>query len=461
MASLLGATAVTSAQADEPAKKSTPDATPPAKKEPPAEEPPAPPTPEEDPAVISGIERPERYAGDTGRDVGEVFLFVPRKVTEFLLWSSSVAIGVLERQPVVPRVQDAVSSAGGRFAVLPTAFAETNGTFNIGARMIADFDTVATGFRIGFGGVDSFEVEPRIAFELDWPVRSLLSFELLYKRDDDLIWLGVGQDPENDPRNAFKPRHEGDETEYFEERTRFIASYGLRLATSFELLLSGSLDRRTTSDAETGGFTLSEVFERGSIPGAHETHWFAYVESAARLDTRPTRGRPSPGFLAETYLGSGQELIREASAQLVRVGGRVAGFIPLYRSTNILGLRLVADGVVPVGSVPLPFTELAGEPDFRGEDTHRDNIAFVASIDYRWLLHDRLAASIFFDTTTVAPSFGHIPFDPLRWVVGTALDLHSDEAEIGRLEIAGGPEGPTLSFSIGLSTGYGDRQHRE
>lgn len=413
------------------------------------------------PPDSSGLEHPAHDGSDTARDVAEVFLFVPRHITKFLFWSGSVAVGVLEKQPVVPRVQRFISSPGGRFAVLPTAFVDTNSTFSVGARMIADFDQVATGLRVGFGGVHSFEIEPRIAIQLDTPIRSVLGLEGLYRVDNDRIHLGVGQSPEKDARNHFRPGEGGMRARYFEERARWIASYGIRLGDDFEMALSESFTRRTVEDPRGDiAHPLSRVFEPGTVVGAFESRWMSYGEAAFRVDTRRTRGRPSGGALVETYAGAGHHVTGTRTA-LVRMGGRAAAFIPLYRKTNILSPRVVFDGVSPVGSLPLAFSELAGAPDFRGYDERRDNLSLVGSIDYRWLVREHFAASLFFDAQIVAPRIGAFDFGALRWVTGFAFDLHNDDATLGKLGFAAGNGGARLTFTIGVSTGYGDRQHRD
>lgn len=411
---------------------------------------------------VTGVDKKEHLPSDAGRDFGNALLFVPRKVTEFMLWSSTVAIGVLEKEPVVPRAQEAVSTGGGHVVFVPTAFFETKGVFNVGARMITDFDWVATGLRVGVGGANSFEIEPRITVQPNRPLRTLISAEALYRRDNDSGYFGVGQVPATDPRNHFRPGHAGEEARYFEERTRFIFSYAVRLSDNLELLTSGSLDRRRITDPRgVDKLKMSQVFVKGSVPGSFDDRALVYGEAALRLDSRRTRGRPSGGLLVEGYGGTARSVLSTTPAEFLRLGGRAAGFIPLYRKTNILSPRVVLEGVVPINHTEIPFTELAGEPDFRGYDERRDRIATVMSLDYRWLIVEHVATSIFMDATTVGAGFDQMQFKHLRWVVGAAIDLHRDEAVLGRFSIAAGIEGPRFLFTLGNANDYGDRQHRD
>jgi hypothetical protein len=415
--------------------------------------------PKEEAELVSGIEEPAQHADDGGRDFANVLLFVPRHVADFLFWGTSVAVAVLENQQVVPRVQGFVSTPGGRLAVLPTLFVETGGVFSVGARMIADLGPVATGLRLGFGGIHSFEIEPRMTFRLDVPL-STINVEGLYKQDNDLEYLGVGQTPERDPRNRFLPGQRGAEAEYFEERIRWILGYAVRPAEVVELLASVSLDRRKVMDAYDADLPLSEVFVPGSVPIPGEPYRMVFAETAVRVDTRATRGRPSAGFLGEAYAGGGRETTG-LDIDLVRYGGRLAGFFPIYRNTNILSPRVVLDGVEPLYDTELPFTELTGQPDFRGLDTRRDHISLVGSLEYRWLIVSSVGFRLFCDAAVVARDFENIDFEATRWALGAALDLHTDNTEIGQLGFSAAPDGVRLLFSLGVSKSYGDRQHRD
>jgi len=415
--------------------------------------------PNEEAELVSGIDEPAEHADDPGRDLANVILFAPRHIADFLFWGTSVAVAVLENQQVVPRVQGFVSTPGGRLAVLPTFFVETGGVFSVGARLIADLGNVATGLRLGFGGLHSFEIEPRVTFRLDVPL-STINVEGLFKQDNDLEYLGVGQVPATDPRNRFLPGQRGAEAEYFEERVRWILGYAVRPAEVVELAVSASLDRREVEDKKDGDLVLSDVFVPGSLPGDLETRTIFIADSAVRVDTRATRGRPSAGFLSEAYVGGGHA-IRGPDVDFVRYGGRIAGFFPIYRTTNILSPKVVLDAVEPLYGHELPFTELSGQPDFRGLDTRRDRISLVGSLDYRWLIISSIGFRLFGDTALVAPDYANIDFEALRWALGMALDLHTNTSEIGQLGFSAAPDGVRLLFSLGVSTGYGDRLHRD
>lgn len=409
---------------------------------------------------ITGIEEPASEPGDTAKDFGNAVLWLPRHITTFLYWGANAAIAVVDNLPVVPRVQDVFSAPGGKFFVLPTV-AETGGAFSVGARLITNSEYVASSLRVGFGGLHSFELESRVALRFKSPFPYIFSFEALHERDNDEDYRGVGQVPEEDARNQFKGGRAGDSAPYFEQRTRWIGAFAVRPHKVFEAVVSGSLNTRAIQNARSTYPLLSNVFEEGTLPGAFEPYTVLYGEAAARVDTRPTRGRPSAGVLAEVYAGPGRTFQDQGEAQLVRYGGRVAGFIPIYRATNILSPQVVVDGVTPVDAADIPFPELARQPDFRGIDDRRDQLSLVATTEYRWMFVGQVATRIFFDLALVARAWDELDFAELRWAAGMIFDLHSEQTQLGQLGFSAGPDGGRLLLTIGLSSGYGDRQHAD
>lgn len=405
---------------------------------------------------MSGVERPAEEEGDEGRDFGNAILWLPRHVLRFLYLGTTTAVAVLDNSPVVPRVQEVFSTEDGQIYVLPT-LAETGNALSVGARLVFDLDVLASSLRVGFGGLDSIELESRLALRFAAPVLSILSFEALYKRDDNLAYAGLGQVPEEDARNAFRLGQAGEIPDYFEERTRAIMTYAIRPQRYVEAAASVSLNRRAISSGEDHP-SLDDVFVAGSIPGGLDPYTSLYGEVTGRFDTRPTRGKPSAGVLAEGYVGPGSTL-EDAGTEYVRYGGRAVGFIPIYRTTNILSPQLVADGLAPLGDHPLPFSELPRQPDFRGLDTRRDLVSLVGTLEYRWVFVSQLAMRVFVDAAIVAPAWDALRFEDTRWATGLMLDLHSDQTQLGQLGFSAGPDGVRALVSIGVSSGYGDRQH--
>ena len=128
-------------------------------------------------------------------------------------------------------------------------------------------------------------------------------------------------------------------------------------------------------------------------------------------------------------------------------------------SSNILSPRIALDGLSDLDS-SVPFNELVRQPDFRGYDNRRDRVSMVASVDYRWAIARYLAARLFVDAATVAPELDALKLDNVRPAAGFGFDVFSRSSQLGSVRATFSPDGFLFSFGFGVSSGFGDRQHR-
>jgi hypothetical protein len=415
--------------------------------------------------VITGMIDPGSEAGDTARDVGNAVLLVPRTFLDVLFEGTELATQLVADEQLVPRYQQLLGAPpGGRVFIFPTLFAETGGPFSIGLRMIAETSRIVTSQRIGFGGTEDVVAESRVIIKGGRSLPFALSLETFYELESELEYRGLGVTPTRDERNVFVDEGRERVGLYDERQVRGLLSAGVRPSQNVEFFLSASLGRRRIEDSDDAGArALTQVFVPGSFPGVGDQPWVFYAESAARLDTRAYRGRPTPGALFEIY-GGGGRTFEGPHSTFIRVGARGAGFIPVYRRSNILSPRLVVDRLYPLTPETLPFTEIPRQPEFRGFDHLRDYLSAVASIDYSWPVVSFLDLRLFIDAATVAPNLAKLDIDNLkhlRYAAGVGLDLFSDNAQLGRLQLATSPEGARLSLSFGEPDRFGDRQHRD
>lgn len=411
------------------------------------------------PSDVSGIVRPGREPSEGYRAIAHGALFLPRSLVELVLFTTGETAGIIENEQVVPRAREIFSAKEGKIAFFPTFFLETGMNPNIGARVIADFGVIATSLRAGYGGRDTNVAEARLRLALGSKPPAVLSFEALHDERTDMGFLGVGQQPFDDPRNVYL----GEKRPgiFREKRDRLIVGFGLRPQRNTELFASTSLTQRRVDDAEgVGESALSRVFAEDSIPGAFGKTRMAYSELALRYDSRESRQAMATGELFEVYGGLGQE-IWGGDSQLARTGLRAAGFFSVYRTTNILSPRVVFDVLTHTSGAPVPFRELTSQPAFRGADNRRDDVALTASLDYRWQIVRYVAARIFVDGATVGPSVLSLDWEHIRPAWGFGIDLHSSDAELGRIAFAMSPEGASFLFTFGAAAGFGDRQHRD
>jgi hypothetical protein len=378
-------------------------------------------------------------------------------------------------EQVVPRVEELLAPRSGEITIFPTLFLATRQNPSVGVRVLARVDPFATSLAFGIGGPHDYLGEARVRYAVSRPLPIAVDVEGLYDIRSGLTYLGLGQQPERDCRNRFvgmttdvecvgevrfRSAASGPTALYMERRARGIVSLGVRPGANFELFASSSFTQSTVEDSPDSGLVaLSQVFQPGNVIGASgSTHQF-YTELAVRYNTRLTSGRPSAGVMLEGYSGLARGTGDDPSGY-VRAGGRAALFLPILRSYNILSPVLAIDGLAPALDPRVPFTDLVGQPDFRGFDTRRDYFSAVLSVDYRWSLMRYLAARIFMDAASVAPSPARIFEAPPRVAAGFGIDLFSDSALLGQLAFSFSGDGVRLLLSFGLPAGFGDRQHR-
>jgi hypothetical protein len=413
------------------------------------------------PDDISGRENEARESSDPARAVAETALFLPRTVVDLLYITTGAASGLLDDEQIVPRLKDTFYTEHHEVGLFPTAFVETGFAPNIGARMIASVENFASTLRAGYGGPDTTVVESRLRLTGSHPTPTVLSLEYLQDRRTNLGYVGLGPDPELDPRNHFRAGTPYRSGAYREVRQRAILSLGFRAAPDLEIIMSNGFKARRVDDAPGAGAEgLSDVFEDAAIPGVGQTTRMTYTEVATRVDTRVSRGPPATGAMVEAYGGLHKGVhLRDADA--VGIGARWAAYIPVYRVTNIISPRIAIDSILPLGEVPLPFNDYVSAGDFRGFDSRRDKVAMVASLDYRWTLMKFVAARVFGDATNVAPELESLGLDKMRYAWGFGFDLHSATAQLGRVAAAFSEGDVRLFFSLGVApSGFGDRQHR-
>ncbi|MFT3773161.1 MAG: hypothetical protein QM820_47885 [Minicystis sp.] len=431
-----------------------------------------------DPGRVQGYERPPVEPGDPERRLGSGLLFVPREMVRLLFLAGGVTAGLIRDEQVVPRASELLSPGPGAVSVLPWLFVDTRRRTSVGAQMIASGRESGTRLSFGFGGIHDWGGEGRVRFGFGWPLPFVISLEGLADQRSTLDYLGVGQEPDKDPRNLFRKSAVTREATYFEQRSRVIGSLGARVAPDWEVFFSGSFTQNRVEDSPDGGAaTISRVFAPGSVPGAPgfgpgcpakkgalpcpAENRVVYGELALRLDTRPTKAKPSAGVLVETYAGLAQSWAEDASTRFYRVGGRAALFVSILRPTNILSPKIVLDGmVVPGSDRALPFTELVSQPDFRGIDNRFDRLSLVASIDYRFSIVRFLGARLFLDLATVGRDIGAMLDAPKRLAGGFGFDVFSSSTELAQMTMSFSGEGVRAFLTFGVPTLFGDRQHR-
>ena len=414
----------------------------------------------EDPTnEVGGVIEPARPPGDTARSAVDVLLFVPRSVVRIAVLTSTATASFFEDQQVIPRTRALLGTEDDAVRVTPTVSLASGLRPDLGARATSKSGPFASMMRVSVVDRDSYVMEGRLLRLVGDRQRTQLVLEGYQERRIS-GWGGVGPVPSLDGRNSFLPGHAGGAGAFQQSRQRVIAALGTRVADDYELILSSSFQRRKIEDVPDLVDTIDSTFVPGTVPGAYDRSERLYTEATIRRDTRAVRGPPAAGLLLEAYGGSSQDT-NGTYAPALHTGGRAAWFISVIRKTTIINPRVTLDVISPLGSKGLPFVEYVSAGGFRGQSGRVDRVAALASLDYRWQLRPFVAARIFVDATTVAPTLPKLSLEHLAWAAGFAIDLHSTQTAIGRVGIAASPDTVSLILVFGLADpGFGDRQHR-
>jgi hypothetical protein len=71
-----------------------------------------------------------------------------------------------------------------------------------------------------------------------------------------------------------------------------------------------------------------------------------------------------------------------------------------------------------------------------------------------------VATSIFVDSATLAPTFGHLFTTVPRFAGGFGFDVFNAKTDLARFALAGSGDGIRVLLSFGYTASSGDRQHR-
>ncbi len=411
-----------------------------------------------DPRHIAGIEREPVVSGDHGRDVGAALLFPLRELFSGLFFVAD-SLGELARKAkFVSRMDNVLFPKPGEISLVPTIFFQSRHPPSFGARIVTTGSRGDTAIAAASGGPNDVYVAAAIDWKLP-PLRSTFAADALYDERNRIEFRGIGQDPDTDGRNRFRPDAVTHDALYLEERSRVVATLDTTIAGPVHAITSSSLLlSRVRNAIGADGQALGEVFEpTPPIAGAALTR-VVYTELALRAGTRKRWAGADPGLQAELYGGYGAG-VDGTDARYVGAGGRVLAFIPIFKPVNTLSPRIVVDTVTPL-SATLPFTLLAEQPDFRGFDIRRDRDSMVISLDYRWVVMRYVATSVFVDAATLAPDLGKLFTTVPRFAGGFGFDVFNAKSDIARFAVAGSADGIRVLASLGYSVASGDRQHR-
>jgi hypothetical protein len=356
------------------------------------------------PATVSPRRPLPLYGGRVpghGR-LGDDLLVVPRVilapaylVSEYAIRRPlSVVIPAAEKADLFTKTYDFfVFGANHKAGIVPVGFADFD--FNPSLGIYAFWNDA------GFGGDDlSLHAE---AWPDDWFAASAiqrvregedrtLQLRVAELHRPDRVFYGIGPNTLQSDQSRYGLQRVSGDASYewrFWRSSRVETSVGVRDVNVFDGHYGS--DPSLTREATAGAFPVPYGFGR--------PYTAQYNRLVAAVDTRKTESRRGSGVRLELDAEQGSDVRNVPGSGWLRYGATASGTIDMTGTRRVVGLTLTTQFVDPLGSRPVPFTELVylgGDHAMRGFFLGRllGRSATVATVTYRWPIGPWLDADL-------------------------------------------------------------------
>ncbi len=322
---------------------------------------------------------------------------------------------------------------------------------NLGARAFVDDyfgagEYVAISANTGGSVVQAYELDAELPHIGTTPI--FLRSTVRYEENDNLFFSGIGNTG-TETANAMLPvRETSTPTRFSQKRFLTVLSAGIELhagGTRLRIGGSGIYNDRSFGAAGSGATDPSiEVgYDTTTLRGFDRGVRNLELTGDFEIDTRDHRGATTAGGLFRGFAGGGS-LVEDA--RYCHYGTEAAYFVsPFWPRRTFVG-RIALEGVLDRDD-DIPFTELprlGGAGLLRGyrTDRFRDKLATVATLEYRWPIHELITGELFVETAKVARTYDALlgAGFPDHWHVGYGggLIIHTTDRLRLRVDIAFG-----------------------
>jgi hypothetical protein len=322
--------------------------------------------------------------------------------------------------------------------IFPTFFLAFGFRPSIGLHFFWE-DTFVTGNKVtadaAWGGSNwiTLAVGDRYRFTKE----SSLALQVHWNRRPDNLYYGIGPETTTDFKSRYGTDVVGGTLSYL------YAAKQARVEAGTHLTRTVFRDYSCCSDP-----TLAQRVERGELPpppGFEENTTAAGLFLRASLDTRPPEVRRS-GIRVGVAAAPSVDVTRGFDRSWIQYGAGVEGSWDVTGKGRVLSLGVLAQFADPLGSQPVPFTDLVtvgGAEPFTGflRGRLRDRSAIGAQLSWRWPVFAYLDG-------VAAVSFGNVfgaHLENFRW------DLLRLSAELG-VRTAAALGASNFQFVVGIGT---------
>lgn len=338
----------------------------------------------------------ERHDGRAWQpDPRDRWLLAPRVLLaplRFLLRAVAVparaGVEFEQRNQALARLAAAFTSEDGKIGLRPlftyaSSFLATGGLYFFYERK------VGFGLTLAFGSDALFYARARVR-PLDLGKRLSASFDTTFDRRPDRIFAGI------DGQGAPLSRYASDVIDVRAQVAgRLHRTVHLRGGLLFGLRRYGE-GVTVAGDSPIGevycvrwdGVCIPGLVDPLEVPGFRQGTQFMRGTLGLRFDARDHPLHAASGFLADLEADYSHGVGGDASSYF-RLRGMVAVPIDLWQGSHVLVLRVSSQLLLPIGSTPVPFSELpsvGGLDSLPGYliDQFRGSSTLVGSIEYRW-----------------------------------------------------------------------------
>jgi hypothetical protein len=316
-----------------------------------------------------------------------------------------------QRHSIYRHIQNMTTSADGLIGIRPEVHWEQSFHPTFGARFFHDrlfgYETAFT--ILGMGGPDAAHAELLARpTPFSWPTQ--LTISARYDRRNDHIFAGIDNSLPVPPGQLGPSR-------YLADMLDVDALFGLRLVSPLVLSLGTAFGWRQFADGEffdgdppitevwcvrqPNGLCIPGTVNPVLVPGFNEGTRFFRASAGLTLDLRNSVVHSSAGLLLNVGADYSKGLAGDGSSYF-RLWGAATVPISLWAHRHVLLLRVGTQLVVPFGTVPVPFSELAtlgGPDDLRGfrNQILRGQTNFIATAEYRFPLWMWMDGMLFAD----------------------------------------------------------------
>jgi hypothetical protein len=395
----------------------------------------------------------ERAPGTEPEDVAlfvpRVLLAVPRYALKLVFFPVRELIQFADKHALVEETVDILYNDERNAAIVPTLTIDSFFGPSFGLKAfhedLAGHDEYGS-IEALFGGMYSLATQLHFRAEHYRGSRLWLESLARFEGEPGLLFQGIGDvrggsSPDLGPLD---PYGNSVATRYSEQRLLSLLRGGYAFGRRPELVQIGGTAIYSVRDFGAGKRgdepSIERVYDLTKLVGFADRVPVLELDLNVVVDTRDVTGATANGLYVAAFAGRSPSLGGPYS--FWHHGTELSAYIDLYKRTRVLVLRAVTEAV-DGDAARIPFAELprlGGPHRLRGypTDRFRDEKAALATVEYRYPIHEYVSGSLFFDAGRVSPSYAGLFDAPWRFGGGMGFNVRSRDRTLFSFDIAYG-----------------------